>query len=112
MDCRTYLADLNKLYYNFESLNSQYLSMVATSQTLPEDFAVKFDGFVKQSIYEVFALQWKVVECIEQWKRAQQKAIITGMLDFSMLVYYQQFNSLSLKFSMLSLESINKVGTH
>ncbi len=94
-----------------KSLRGQYLpvlinnnnngsSATSTTHTFNTDFLERLEALLRQLFAEGGALQWRISNLLEQFKGAQQKAVVSGQLGQlgSALDIAQAANSLLLTF--------------
>lgn len=99
----------NEIVFNFKNVRTQYLTVLQNSVSLQDEFLFKFEQFIHKFVLDISNIQWKVVQSIEAFKKEQQKCIISGILDLSVLDQLEQCNTNILHFYLLAIEDLNKV---
>ena len=109
MQSNTYLRESNEIVFNFTNVRLQYLNVLQNSATLQDEFLLEFDQLIHKLVADSFNLQWNVIQSIQTFQKEQQKSIISGILDLSILDLLEQCNTNILQFYLAAIEDLNKV---
>lgn len=93
MNIQHELEILRKYVAEYSAARAQLSTQLAQSVCLGNELANEIEVFFEQACTNIDCFQWKVNGTMKMWKIEQQKSIISGMIDNTVLGIVQHFNT-------------------